>query len=208
MPLKKTKMIRKRRNVAVVKICAASLLALVVSGCAGNGESNLPPVPEVNISDVTVKDVDVESQLKPVEKLAEQDSELNFSTLEKQFSQGNRTVAAEDPTKLPAELRNRQICKNRVEVRYNVPDQNGYKNTFVAEVQVQARLKGVSPDRTSVKVEIFGWYTDNTNLRQWLPSLDSLPKYQEFSLQKGTQAWANAEGWQLCRFEDDKTSLI
>lgn len=198
---------RKRKNVAAAKIIVLGLV-MVLSACQTSQAPLLPKVPEIQFDNIDIKSVDVSDELSAMENLAETESELRFSALDKQFDKTNRTIVNEDPNQLPAELVNRQVCKNDVEVSYKVPNQDGYESSYIALVQLQARLKAVSEDRQNIKVQMQGWYTNNKNLRQWLPSMKALPFYPEFSLKQGTLAWANAAGWQLCRFQDNQNSTI
>ena len=168
------------------------------------------PEPEFKVSpNINLVPVEVRVTAPAMPKLSSSQvgTELG-SLLERQLVNAKNAVIEDGNQQLPAELRNKQICKDGVEVSYQLPDANGYKNNYLAEIQLQGRLMGLSPDKESVKVKLWGWYSENNNLQKWRMYLKQQPKARNFSLVSGEEIWSEAQGWYWCRFDDDKILKI
>lgn len=181
------------------------LFTLFLSGCQSTApESALPKIsnPEITFRPET-PNPEVTVQAPAVKNPEERAS----SILQRQIERQGPIVVGRSE-QLPAELHNRQICLDDVNISYQVKDDNGYRQSYFADVQLQARLKAVDSATQEVKVLIKSWYSDNQNLRRWAPYLSEAPRHEKFKLQRGEEVWLEGQGWYFCRFSDDAYQTI
>jgi len=188
------------------QILAFVCSVLVISACQNTPQSE----PEFKVTPKIIMpslEVNVEASATPESLIKAKETE-STPLLERQLAGAKGVVITDSNQTLPAELRNKQICKEGVEVSYRLPDKNGYMNKYSAKIQLQGRLLALSPDKKSVKVKLWGWFSDNKNLQQWRMYLKQQPKAKSFSLVSGEEIWSETPGWYWCRFDDDKVLKI
>ena len=174
------------------------VLALVGCQSTSNEDVEQPKFEQIENNNVDMAVVKVEPHLtfdRTLETNLEPIDDYSPTIPEKPVSNPDEKLNAKNK---PADIINKQMCRDNVDVKYRAPNANGYKTFFPAKVQAQAVVIEVSANN-KLKLKVTGWYSENQNLQQWRPYLTETPIAEKISLKKGAMIWDDRKNWTLCR---------
>lgn len=119
-----------------------------------------------------------------------------YSQLNQHTKQNN--VSSPSSTEDFHHLLNKHVCKNNVDVSYQLPSASGTNNSYQAKVQIQAKVIKLADTQDKALFQITNWYSDNENLMKWRPYLKNAPLAQGMNLILYSKFWHNLDGWFVC----------